>query len=90
MKNYKIFLGWQLRLPAAFLRREIPLMLFHRRQNAEVTLESLCIVVVDVVFNHRPGAFCSGEGSSENLMEEAGAAVGDEQSKMGGNTWQEQ
>ena len=27
-------------------------MLFHRRQNAEVTLESLCIVVVDVVFNH--------------------------------------
>ena len=27
-------------------------MLFHRRQNAEVPLDSVCIVVVDVVFNH--------------------------------------
>ena len=52
MKNYKIFLGWQLRLPAAFLRREVSLVLLHRRQDAEIALYPACVVVADVSFNH--------------------------------------
>ena len=52
MKNYKIFPGWQLRLPAAFLRREIPLVLFHRRQDAEIALYTSSVVVADVSFDH--------------------------------------
>ena len=52
MKNYKIFLGWQLRLPVAFLRREISLVLLHRRQNAEIALYAARVVVVDVALDH--------------------------------------
>ena len=52
MKNYKIFPGWQLRLPAAFLRREVSLVLLHRRQDAEIALYPACVVVVDVTLNH--------------------------------------
>lgn len=52
MKNYKFFLGWQPWLPAAFLRREIPFVFLHRRQNAEVALHPACIVVVDIALNH--------------------------------------
>ena len=33
---------------------------------------------------------CEGAGTPGNLMEQAGQAAGDKQSKMGGNTWQEQ
>ena len=28
------------------------LVLFHRRQNAEIALEALAIIIVDVFFNH--------------------------------------
>ncbi len=52
MKNYIFFLGWQPWLPAAFLRREIPFVFLHRRQNAEVALHPACIVVVDIALNH--------------------------------------
>ena len=52
MKNYKIFPGWQLRLPAAFLRREVTLVLLHRRQDAEIALYTSSVVIADVSFDH--------------------------------------
>ena len=52
MKNYKFFPGWQLRLPAAFLRREILLVLLHRREDAEIALHAARVVIVDVAFDH--------------------------------------
>ncbi len=52
MKNYNIFLGWQFRLPATFLCREIQLVLLHRCQNTEVALHAPRVVIVDIALNH--------------------------------------
>ena len=52
VKKYKISLASSRALLAAFLCGEVKRVLFHRRLHAQITLDTSCVVIMDVVLNH--------------------------------------
>jgi hypothetical protein len=52
VKNYKNFSRTVAQAAVRFLCNEITLMLLHRRENTQIALHALSIVIADVVLNH--------------------------------------